>query len=204
MSANETARLSDARRRAPDEDTILRVAAEMFASKGYTATTMDGLAEALNITKPTLYVHGRSKSDILVRLVDRFVDEAERRLNVALAEGDDEQWIGRLLRLWVELSVTMRPHQHAFLNLRHEFPPDALARYNAWARRADRRIRATIARNQAAGQVRPDLDPDVIGYTVLALCNWTARWFNERGRLSIDQVVDGYMVTLIEGLKPTS
>lgn len=199
----EVSRTHDARRRAPDEDTILRVAAELFQSKGYRATTMDDLAEALDISKPTLYVHARSKGDILVRITDQFVEEADRRLTVALNQSEDPEWIGVLLRSWVEIAVSMRMHLYAYLNLRQELPPEAAERYRAWSKRTDARLKKAIARNQAQGRLRADVDPAVITYALLALSNWTARWFDEQGRLSLEEVVDGYMTTLVEGLQPS-
>ena len=202
MAATEQSDRRDARRRAPEEPTILRVAAVLFTTRGYRATTMDDLSEALEITKPTLYVHGRSKRDILERIIDSFVDEADRRLTEALDGSAGEGWIPVLIRSWVELAVAMRPHMFAYLNLRNEVSSDADARYNAWSESVDERVRVAVARDQARGTLRGDIDPTIIAYQLLALGNWTARWFREDGRLSLEEIIDGYMLTLNGGLGP--
>lgn len=44
-----------ARSRATDNETLLRAAAEVFESKGYSNATIDDIAEAAGISRPTVY-----------------------------------------------------------------------------------------------------------------------------------------------------
>jgi AcrR family transcriptional regulator len=46
------------------KDEVIRVAARLFAAKGYHATTLDEIAEELGVTKPALYYYVASKGDI--------------------------------------------------------------------------------------------------------------------------------------------
>src|ERR1700682_5678062 len=41
------------------------VASELFARKGFGATTLDDIAEQLGVTKPALYYHVKNKEEIL-------------------------------------------------------------------------------------------------------------------------------------------
>ena len=43
---------------------LLRVARDLFAQRGYQATTMDDLATAAGFTKPILYQHFTSKESL--------------------------------------------------------------------------------------------------------------------------------------------
>ena len=44
---------------------ILEEARELFFAHGYEATTLDAIAESLQVTKPFLYSYFRNKSEIL-------------------------------------------------------------------------------------------------------------------------------------------
>src|SRR4051794_21381607 len=72
--------------RAPARDTraaILEVAGELFAEKGYDATSLREISERLAITKAALYSHFRSKDDIMRALLapmDDIVSELLERL----------------------------------------------------------------------------------------------------------------------------
>src|ERR1700683_1432014 len=49
---------------------LVAVALELFAQRGYRATTMDDIAEAAGVTKPLLYQHFSSKRALYLELVD--------------------------------------------------------------------------------------------------------------------------------------
>ena len=50
---------------------LLDVAREMFAERGFHATSMDDLATAAGVTKPVLYQHFRSKRALYVELLEQ-------------------------------------------------------------------------------------------------------------------------------------
>jgi AcrR family transcriptional regulator len=64
----------------PTTDTreqALRVAAELFATRGYEQTSLAEISGRLGITKAALYYHFRSKGDLLRSLVEPFVTDIE-------------------------------------------------------------------------------------------------------------------------------
>ena len=50
-------------------DRILRVAATLFAHKGYAGTSTREITEAARVTKPTLYYHFKSKKDLYLTIL---------------------------------------------------------------------------------------------------------------------------------------
>jgi len=65
------------RGRAPGYDTqreqILARAAELFARQGYSATSMNQVAEACGVSKPSLYHYVRDKDQLLVEIAEGHV-----------------------------------------------------------------------------------------------------------------------------------
>ena len=57
----------ESRRRARDEkrEAVLRTAVQLFLEQGYHGTTLNHVAERLNVTKPALYNYFRGKDEIL-------------------------------------------------------------------------------------------------------------------------------------------
>ena len=65
-----------ARMRAEDRRRqLLEVAAELFAERGFRATTTADLADAAGITEPVLYRHFKSKRDLFITLLDQVGEE---------------------------------------------------------------------------------------------------------------------------------
>jgi AcrR family transcriptional regulator len=58
-------------------DHILAAALHLFAEKGYDATSMREIAEALHISKPALYYHFDSKEDIVRGIMQDMLDQLD-------------------------------------------------------------------------------------------------------------------------------
>ena len=65
-------------------ETILARAAELFAQRGYTATSMNEVAEACGVSKPSLYHYVRDKHQLLAEIAETHV----ARLLALVAEVD--------------------------------------------------------------------------------------------------------------------
>ena len=79
---------ADARRRQ-----LFAVALTLFAEHGYSATTMDDIAESAGVTKPLVYQHFESKRALYLELLDVFSTEMIERIvaATAAAEGPRQQ-----------------------------------------------------------------------------------------------------------------
>lgn len=69
---------------ASTRERILETAERLFLERGFHATTMQDVADRLDITKPALYYHFSSKAEILGSLLDPLTNELERVLNEAI------------------------------------------------------------------------------------------------------------------------
>src|ERR1700712_2919590 len=79
-------------------ETILARAAELFARRGFTATSMNEVAEACGVSKPALYHYVRDKHQLLAEIAEAHVT----RLLPLVEEGDPaeaapEQRLRRLI-----------------------------------------------------------------------------------------------------------
>jgi AcrR family transcriptional regulator len=72
---------------------LFSVALELFARRGYRATTMDDIAEAAGVTKPLVYQHFSSKRALYLELVDSIAQELLIAVRGAVmrAEGPRQQ-----------------------------------------------------------------------------------------------------------------
>ena len=72
---------------------ILETALELFSVKGYEATSVSQLADAVGIRKASLYSHFGSKQEILDALVQEIPEEYDRHSLFARADWDDPDFI---------------------------------------------------------------------------------------------------------------
>ncbi|MEU0572686.1 helix-turn-helix domain-containing protein [Nonomuraea sp. NPDC005983] len=62
------------------------MALELFSERGYDKTTLQEVAERLDITRPALYYHFRTKEDILVSVMEVLVTSVEELIAWAQAQ----------------------------------------------------------------------------------------------------------------------
>ena len=74
---------ADARRRQ-----LFDTALDLFAERGYAATTMDDIAVAAGVTKPLVYQHFESKRALYLELLDVVATELTERIVLATATAD--------------------------------------------------------------------------------------------------------------------
>ena len=68
---------------------VRKVALTLFAERGYRATSMRDIAEALGMRAPSLYNHVRSKEALLVEIMDSAMNRALADLRAAISSTDD-------------------------------------------------------------------------------------------------------------------
>lgn len=74
------------------KDQILDVALDLFSIRGYEATSISQIADAVGLRKASLYSHFASKQDILDVLVEELSNEYEQNSLMAKADWDDPRF----------------------------------------------------------------------------------------------------------------
>ena len=170
-------------------DAIRAAALELFAGRGYEATTMAEIGAAVGIRGPSLYKHVAGKQDLLVELMTRTMDGLIARNRAALATTDDP--VERLRRAvdahvrfharhrqeaflgGSELRSLVEPHRGAVLAMRAEYEAS---------------FRRLVADGVAAGRFRVG-SVRLASFAILDLGMGLATWYREEGELSEDEVV---------------
>lgn len=80
-------------------DQIYYVAAKIFCDKGYDATSMSDIADAVGITKAGIYHYVKSKQDLLFAIMNFGMDRLETHvITPARAVADAEQRLRAIIR----------------------------------------------------------------------------------------------------------
>ncbi|WP_405482470.1 TetR/AcrR family transcriptional regulator [Streptomyces sp. NBC_00009] len=167
---------------------LLIAAVEAFAERGYHATTTRDIASRAGMSPAALYIHYRTKEDLLLRISRIGHEKALEILKeAAAAEGTASERLSEAVRSFVRWHaarhLTARVVQYELDSLGEEHRPEIVA----LRRESDTTVREIINDGVKAGEF--DV-PDVPGTTlaVLSLCIDVARWFNTEGRRTPDEV----------------
>lgn len=161
---------------------LLDKATRLFAEKGYEATTLLDIANALNISRPALYHYVRSKEDLLAMLVEQVTNGFSDVLEEFSAREDISP--AEKVRDVVALIVRQRaehPDQFRILDRSEPVLPEPLAKNHLAAKRKIlSRLTELIEAGIDAGEFRC-VEPRTTALSLLGMCNWVAWWFRPGG-----------------------
>jgi AcrR family transcriptional regulator len=181
-------------------DHIYRVAAEVMCQKGYQATSMNDIAEAVGLTKAGVYHYIRGKEDLLFQIMSfgmdmvdvdvvapaREVADAEVRLRTIIERHCRRimEQGGAVTILLEEMSALSVAHQRIIRNRKRAY---------------FELVRDTLEELSAEGKLR-DLDPTVVSFGLFGMILWTSRWYRRGGDLTPQQAVSSLLEMAMNGL----
>jgi TetR/AcrR family transcriptional regulator, cholesterol catabolism regulator len=179
---------------------MLALAAELFAQKGYRATTVREIADAAGILSGSLYHHFDSKESIGDEILSSFVNQVLTNYRAAAAAADPRAALEQIVR---STSHTLSQHRAALAMLQHDWSYFATHPRFAYLPKALREIERIwinqLELGKQGGLFRPDLDAKLT-YRLLRDVLWIPeQWRRTRG-YSTDQVVDGFLRILFDGI----
>jgi AcrR family transcriptional regulator len=179
---------------------MVKLAAELFAEKGYRATTVREIADAAGILSGSLYHHFDSKESIGDEILSSFMNEVLADYRTAASAGSPRAAIEQIVR---STSHTLARHRAALAMLQNDWSYfSALPRF-AYLRKALNEIEhiwiTQLERGIEAGDFRADLDAKLT-YRLLRDVLWIPAQWRLAGGFSTDQVVDAFLRLLFDGI----
>jgi AcrR family transcriptional regulator len=176
---------------------ILARAAELFARRGYSATSMNDVAAACDVGKATLYHYHQQKSTLLARIALAHVERLEQVVAAVHARrlAPDAE-----LRALIEAFMAVyagAQHEHRVLTEDVKFLGDE---ERAAVQAAQRRVVAAFART--IGRVRPDLASRATPLAMLlfGMINWTFTWLRPGGAMTHEDLAPMVVQLFFGGL----
>src|SRR6202167_3435891 len=183
---------------------IIDLSAEVFAKRGYHATSTIELCEANQLGKGALYYYIGSKEKLLAAIHDRVMDEvmlgADR---VAVAGGSPPDQLALLGQELLDVIVRYPDHVWVFLHEFHALTGENAEQFRNRRREYERRVEAVFEAGTASGHFR-SRDPRLSARAWLGMHNYTYLWLKADGRLSAKQVAASFADIFIWGMANTS
>jgi len=180
-------------------DRILAAAARLFATRGYTATTMKDVAAACGISKAALYHYVSDKQGLLLRITAGHVERLETLVLDVAALHLPPQAVLRELILRFMAAYASAEDRHRVLTEDVKFL-DATDRERVLA--GQRRVLAAFA--HAVSALRPDVGAahlhKPLAMLLFGMINWTFTWLRAGGALSHDTLAPVVADLFIGGL----
>jgi TetR/AcrR family transcriptional regulator, cholesterol catabolism regulator len=169
---------------------IIATAVELFYNHGLSNTTLEAVADRMNVTKPFIYSHFKSKNELLAEICSRGIRASLDALNRALALGGSATDKLQTLARDFMLAVLSNQAHIAIYNReeKHLSAKDSEA-INHMRREFDRKFCALLNEGVASGEFTVD-DVQLTSLAIGGIVSWSYVWFRPNGRLSPTETAD--------------
>ena len=179
---------------------MLRTAIDLFNTRGYDATSMGDLAEALGITKSAIYHHVPSKEHLLSEALDEALAGLEAAVDQAIdAEGSAYDRLRGVVRRSVEVLVDHQPAVTLLLRVHGNTDTENVALRRR--RDIDARLAELVGQAADEGALRADLDPDLVSRLLFGMINSLVEWYRPGGPVEATDLADAITALAFEGLQ---
>jgi AcrR family transcriptional regulator len=185
-----------------NKEQILEVAAQIIRQKGFHATSMQDIADAVSLQKASLYHHVASKQEILLELLDQALDLITESVTQVIRQDiSPQEKICQACRVYLS-ALANRSDVVSVLLLEHRsLEPKYRARHIPRRDRFEVLWREMIQEGIDAGVFCKTADIPLTARALLGNLNWTITWYKPNGPLSTDQIADHISSLFMEGLR---
>ncbi len=180
---------------------IVETAAELFARKGFGATSLDDIAEQLGATKGALYYHIKNKEEIL-RLIYLMVLNASEEPLRRIVEASllPTEKLGQAIIHHTAVAANRSPAMTVFYREQHHLSGPFAKEITLRKKEYEQYFEQIIQEGQDAGVFTTDLDAKIATFGLLGMCNWLSQWYRADGHYSAQQIAKMFVAMVERGL----
>lgn len=181
--------------------TLIREAGKAFSRKGFHNTSMNDVAEMLNVTKPALYYYIKTKQEILFECHAYALDLGEQARSFAWARSDRPlERLSLLIGRYVELLTGSFGSYAALLEPISSLEPHYREQIRARLREFDRVFLGLIEAAMADGSL-PPVNPKLAVAFFMGAINNISRWYSPAGPSSGPEIAKAFCGFIFDGLR---
>ncbi|HYL01612.1 MAG TPA: TetR family transcriptional regulator [Steroidobacteraceae bacterium] len=184
-------------------EAVIRAAARAFNRKGYHNTSLDDIAAALEVTKPTVYYYVANKEHLLFQCFRAGVEPIRAAFRaVQDLELPARERLNAVLRHYGEAVAS----EFGWCMVRAEdqdLSPAMSRHIKALKSEIDQGIRRLIREGVQDGSIEP-CDAKMTAFALAGALNWIAHWYREDQSLTGAEIAAAFVTVFERGLRPRS
>lgn len=194
-------RKSTRRNRDLKREAVIRAAARAFNARGYHNTSIDEIAAALNVTKPTVYYYVANKEQLLLECILTGLEKVVEPFRHPRAAGVTAgAHLNEMMRHYAQAIAS----EYGWCMVRAEdlgLAPASLAHIKRLKSEIDQGIRRLLEDGMRDGSLQVQ-DPKMTSFALAGALNWIAHWYRENQLMTPPQIAEAFIGLFNQGLVP--
>jgi AcrR family transcriptional regulator len=182
-------------------EAVIHAAARAFNARGYHQTSIDEIAAALNVTKPTIYYYVANKEQLLLECILTGLERVLEPFRLPRQPGvTARERLNETIRHYAEVIAS----EFGGCMVRAEdlgLAPASIARIKKLKSEIDHGIRQLLDEGAHDGSINTH-DPKMTAFALAGALNWIAHWYRENQSMTAGEIADAFVRIFNLGLVP--
>lgn len=182
-------------------DAVIQVAAQFFAHHGYHNTSLDDIAKALDVSKPTIYYYVPNKEQLLFECFVAGLEPIRTALrDVKVSKEPGRERLNTVLRQYAQAVAS--DYGWCMVIAEHQdLSPSMSSHIRTLKVEIDQGIRRLLREGVKDGSIQP-CDVKMTAFAMAGALNWIAHWYRANQGMTAPQIADAFVTIFEEGLRP--
>lgn len=171
------------------KERIIETALLLFEQKGYHGVTVEQIVEESGSSKGGFYHNFKSKEELLYYIHDVFISYVHDKAREAYDNFDTP--VSRLCAIiesFTKVFDLYKPHLTVFYQESTYLKGVFYEQVNEKRDNYRKIILQVIREGQENGDFRTEVPAEISTMSIIGMINWTYKWFNKKGPLSIESI----------------
>ena len=186
INSNGTEDIRDAVSRLKRER-IIRTAVELFHENGMSKTTLEQVAEQMNVTKPFIYSHFKSKNELLAEICSNGIRASLDVLeNVLKTELSPTEKVRKLINDFMLTVIENQGYLAVYSREEKNLTQESRKKINSMRKEFDKKFCLLLEQGVTSGEFEIS-DIHLTSLSIDGIISWSYVWFRPGGRLTPEQ-----------------
>jgi AcrR family transcriptional regulator len=168
-----------------NKERILTAATELFASRGFDATSVRNIAEKAGLSVPGMFHYFSSKEEILYEIMTAFMDNAYKKImEIYAADIDPIEKLSEICKFYVEQYAGHKHQLTILISERKSLIPEhrqiCINKERDYVKALKNLFKELAKRNL----LKP-IDHSILAFIFFGMVHWTYRWYNPETKRGI-------------------
>ncbi len=182
---------------------IIETSIRLFDEKGYSATSVNEIVEAMNVTKGTFYYYFNSKQDLLRDIHLHYIDGLISQQKIILADADKDctDKLYAIIHMLICKIGTERQSARIFFREIRHLDDRQIKEIKAKRNEFRKNLQILIESGASNGEFKPGMRADMLTFGILGITNWSYHWYKPDGSVSEAELARLYTDMILNGMK---
>lgn len=187
-------------KKSSNRELIIEKAIDHFYKSGYVRASIRDIVRSAGLANSTVYSHFKNKDEILYLIIkdigSTLIEELQKS---SRSVNDPVDALRNMIFNQICLINENRKSIKIYIEEQYQLPVQLRKKASKQHRQIYELLKGKVEELMNLGLIH-EINPTIVAFSAFAVMNWSYRWFDDRGFLTIEEVADQIISIFLSGI----